>query len=180
VPLLGRTRLKGLLIFKDISLLSRSDKQITSLPPHDMLTGLYSRFKFEEVVSSLIDSLKAKTNVLSSRKRSAPYAVFYVGLGHFSHTYKGLWHNAGDKLLKGVTHRLKNCISDFDIAARLGGDEFTIALTQMYDATMRARWRENFFVVSRNHSSLRVMKFTPGHASGLPPIPSAETPLAIS
>jgi transcriptional regulator with PAS, ATPase and Fis domain len=65
VPLLGHTCLKGLLIFKDISRLSRSDEQITSLTPHDMLTGLSSRFKFEEVVSSLIDLLKAKTNVLS-------------------------------------------------------------------------------------------------------------------
>lgn len=135
VPILGHASLKGLLVFKDISRRSRSDEQITSLTTHDLLTGLANRFKFEEVVSGLIDLYKAKTNVLISRKRSAPCAVLYVGLDHFSHINKGLGHNAGDKLLQGVAHRLKNCISDLDIAARLGGDEFTIALTHMFDAT---------------------------------------------
>lgn len=134
VPIQGHNRVAGLLVFKDISRRSRSDEQITSLTTHDLLTGLANRFKFEEVLSGLIELYKAKTNVLISRKRSAPCAVLYVGLDHFSHINKGLGHNAGDKLLQGVAHRLKNCISDLDIAARLGGDEFTIALTHMFDA----------------------------------------------
>ncbi|MGK0470177.1 MAG: diguanylate cyclase (GGDEF)-like protein [Candidatus Azotimanducaceae bacterium] len=134
VPIQGHERLTGLLVFKDISRRSRTDEQITSLTTHDLLTGLSNRFKFEEVLSGLIELYKAKTNVLISRKRSAPCAVIYVGLDHFSHINKGLGHNAGDKLLQGVAHRLKSCISDLDIAARLGGDEFTIALTHMFDA----------------------------------------------
>ena len=135
VPVQGHKRITGLLVFKDISRRSRSDEQITSLTTHDLLTGLANRFKFEEVLTGLIELYKAKTNVLISRKRSAPCAVLYVGLDHFSHINKGLGHNAGDKLLQGVAHRLKNCISELDIAARLGGDEFTIALTHMFDAT---------------------------------------------
>lgn len=134
VPVAGHPTVSGLLVFKDISRRSRSDEQITSLTTHDLLTGLANRFKFEEVLSGLIDLYKAKTNVLISRKRSAPCAVLYVGLDHFSHINKGLGHNAGDKLLQGVAHRLKNCISDLDVVARLGGDEFTIALTHMFDA----------------------------------------------
>lgn len=134
VPVAGNPNIAGLLVFKDISRRSRSDEQITSLTTHDLLTGLANRFKFEEVLSGLIDLYRAKTNVLISRKRSAPCAVLYVGLDHFSHINKGLGHNAGDKLLQGVAHRLKNCISDLDVAARLGGDEFTIALTHMFDA----------------------------------------------
>lgn len=134
VPVAGNATITGLLVFKDISKRSRTDEQITSLTTHDMLTGLANRFKFEEVLSGLIDLYRAKTNVLISRKRSAPCAVLYVGLDHFSHINKGLGHNAGDKLLQAVAHRLKNCISDLDVAARLGGDEFTIALTHMFDA----------------------------------------------
>lgn len=134
VPVAGHPTVSGLLVFKDISRRSRSDEQITSLTTHDLLTGLANRFKFEEVLSGLIELYKAKTNVLISRKRSAPCAVLYVGLDHFSHINKGLGHNAGDKLLQGVAHRLKNCISDLDVVARLGGDEFTIALTHMFDA----------------------------------------------
>lgn len=134
VPVAGNENISGLLVFKDISRRSRSDDQITSLTTHDLLTGLANRFKFEEVLSGLIELYRAKTNVLISRKRAAPCAVLYVGLDHFSHINKGLGHNAGDKLLQGVAHRLKNCISDLDVAARLGGDEFTIALTHMFDA----------------------------------------------
>ncbi len=135
VPIQGHPILTGLLVFKDISHRSRADDQVTQLTTHDFLTGLSNRFKFEEVLSGLIDLYKAKTNVLISRKRSAPCAVLYIGLDHFSHINKGLGHDTGDKLLQGVAHRLKNCISDLDIVGRLGGDEFTIALTHMFDAT---------------------------------------------
>lgn len=135
VPLKDHPILSGLLVFKDISRRSRADEQVTSLTTHDFLTGLANRFKFEELVSGLIDLYRAKTNVLISRKRSAPCAVIYIGLDHFSHINKGLGHNTGDKLLQGVAHRIKSCISDLDIAARLGGDEFTVALTHMFDAS---------------------------------------------
>jgi diguanylate cyclase (GGDEF)-like protein/PAS domain S-box-containing protein len=135
VPVNDHPVLAGLLVFKDISRRSRSDDQITFLTTHDPLTGLANRFKFEEVLSGLINLYKAKTNVLVSRKRSAPCAVLYIGLDHFSHINKGLGHDAGDKLLQGVAHRLRNCISDLDIVARLGGDEFTVALTHMFDAS---------------------------------------------
>ena len=135
VPLKGHPVLSGLLVFKDISRRSRTDHQLTELTTHDLLTGLANRFKFEEVLSGLIELYKAKSNVLISRKRSAPCAVLYIGLDHFSHINKGLGHNAGDKLLQGVAHRIKNCISDLDLAGRLGGDEFTVALTHMFDAS---------------------------------------------
>lgn len=135
VPLQDHAILSGLLVFKDISRRSKADAQVTSLTTHDFLTGLANRFKFEELVSGLIDLYRAKTNVLISRKRSAPCAVIYIGLDHFSHINKGLGHDTGDKLLQGVAHRIKSCISDLDIAARLGGDEFTVALTHMFDAS---------------------------------------------
>jgi diguanylate cyclase (GGDEF)-like protein len=134
VPIADHPVLKALLVFKDISRRSRADTQTTSITTHDPLTGLANRFKFEEVLRGLIDLYRAKTNVLISRKRSAPCAVLCIGLDHFSHINKGLGHNAGDKLLQGVAHRIKSCISDLDLAARLGGDEFTVALTHMFDA----------------------------------------------
>jgi diguanylate cyclase (GGDEF)-like protein len=135
VPIKDHPVLQALLVFKDISRRSRADAQITSITTHDPLTGLANRFKFEEVLRGLIALYKAKTNVLISRKRAAPCAVLYVGIDHFSHINKGLGHNVGDKLLQGVAHRIRNCISDLDIVARLGGDEFTVALTHMFDVS---------------------------------------------
>jgi GGDEF domain-containing protein len=60
VPLKGHAVLSGLLVFKDISRRSKSDDQVTSLTTHDFLTGLANRFKFEELVSELIDLYRAK------------------------------------------------------------------------------------------------------------------------
>ena len=37
-------------------------------------------------------------------------------------------HEAGDKLLIEITHRLELCVREYDTIARLGGDEFTIII----------------------------------------------------
>lgn len=134
VPTPDSEEMSALLVFKDISNKSSSDEKIAQLSNHDPLTGLSNRFKFEEVLTGLIELYKAKTNVLISKKRSAPCAVLFVGLDHFSYINDGLGHDTGDKLLKAVAHRLQRCVSDLDLVARLGGDEFTVALTHMFTA----------------------------------------------
>lgn len=134
VPTPDSEKMSTLLIFKDISQRSSSDEKIAELSNHDPLTGLATRFKFEEVLSGLIDLYKAKTNVLFSKKRSAPCAVLFVGLDHFSYVNDGLGHDTGDKLLKAVAHRIQRCVNELDVVARIGGDEFSVALTQMFTA----------------------------------------------
>ena len=134
VPTPDSEKLSTLLVFKDISEKSSSDEKIAELSNHDPLTGLATRFKFEEALTGLIELYKAKDNVMLSKKRSAPCAVLFVGLDHFSYVNDGLGHDTGDRLLKAVAHRIQRCVDELDLVARLGGDEFTVALTHPFTA----------------------------------------------
>lgn len=143
VPAGSHPVVTGLLVFKNIARAATQSVEDSALATHDALTGLASRFKFDEILSGLIDLYKAKTNVLISRKRAAPCAVLAIGLDHFAHINKGLGHNTGDKLLQGAAHRIKNCVSDLDLVSRTGGDEFAVALTHMFDASEANRAAES-------------------------------------
>jgi diguanylate cyclase (GGDEF)-like protein len=56
------------------------------------------------------------------------YAILFLDLDRFKSVNDHLGHLIGDKLLKEVAKRLKNCISDKDKIVRLSGDEFLIFL----------------------------------------------------
>jgi diguanylate cyclase (GGDEF)-like protein len=50
-------------------------------------------------------------------------------------------HRAGDKVIKEVSKKIKECIRQIDTAARYGGDEFAVILinTSLIDASIVAR-----------------------------------------
>ncbi len=139
IPVPNHPTVAGILVFKNVARAATQSVEDSALVTHDSLTGLASRFKFEEILSGLIDLYRAKTNVLISRKRAAPCAVLAIGLDHFAHINKGLGHDIGDKLLRGVAHRIKHCVNELDLVSRIGGDEFAVALTHMFDASEATR-----------------------------------------
>jgi diguanylate cyclase (GGDEF)-like protein/PAS domain S-box-containing protein len=109
-------------LMMDITTMKRYQEQVERLAFHDMLTGLPNR-------TLLMDRLG---QALSQAKRSGDLlAVCFIDLDGFKAVNDRFGHDAGDRLLRVIAERLRDCIRGTDTVARLGGDEFVLVLTQL-------------------------------------------------
>jgi diguanylate cyclase (GGDEF)-like protein len=86
---------------------------------HDPLTGLPNRLL-------LLDRMKHQLD--PERGEDATAAVFYLDLDGFKQVNDSAGHAAGDAVLVGVAHRLREFCRTEDTVARLGGDEFVMVI----------------------------------------------------
>ena len=91
-----------------------------AVPGHDALTGLPDRAAF---LAALRRAAESGDSV----------AVLFLDLDDFKVVNDGFGHEAGDRLLIQVAHRLKSAVRDSDLVARLGGDEFTVLCCGLED-----------------------------------------------
>ena len=101
---------------EDVTERNRAEAKIAYMAHHDDLTDLPNRVRFHE-------KLKETLSLDREEKR---VAVFYLDLDRFKKVNDTLGHVVGDRLLKTVAERLRNCVREVDTVARLGGDEFAI------------------------------------------------------
>jgi diguanylate cyclase (GGDEF)-like protein len=100
-----------------LRLLKRALARSAHLATHDILTGLPNRALFQD---------RLEQALAWARREGASLAVIYLDLDHFKVVNDTLGHAAGDRLLVGVTARLRSCVRETDTLSRLGGDEFAI------------------------------------------------------
>ncbi|MDQ2956140.1 MAG: EAL domain-containing protein [Actinomycetota bacterium] len=86
---------------------------------HDSLTGLVNRSHLSEQIQQ----------VLSTDRDHA--AVLLLDLDRFKEVNDILGHEVGDRLLKVVAERLRECVPAEATVARLGGDEFAILVPRL-------------------------------------------------
>jgi diguanylate cyclase (GGDEF)-like protein len=106
-------------------------QELQELAYFDSLTGLANRLLFSQRLTAALGL---------ARRNNRKLAILYLDLDRFKRVNDTLGHGAGDELLRGVAHRLQECLrksdlvasvaseSALDSIARLGGDEFTILL----------------------------------------------------
>ncbi|HEX7790403.1 MAG TPA: EAL domain-containing protein [Afipia sp.] len=106
-----------LLALMDITERKRAEARLAFMAQHDGLTGLPNRI----LLRQRLDELLAHT-----RRSGDKVAVLFLDLDNFKGINDALGHAIGDKLLKGVTKRLRSSLREEDAIARLGSDEFAI------------------------------------------------------
>lgn len=103
----------------DITEHVKSQEEIHRLAHYDSLTQLPNRFLIHERIDQAI---------YLSRREDKNFALLFLDLDNFKIVNDSLGHHCGDLLLQQVSHRLKSCLREGDMAGRLGGDEFVVLL----------------------------------------------------
>ncbi|PCK08445.1 MAG: hypothetical protein COA42_09120 [Alteromonadaceae bacterium] len=109
-------------VSRDVTKEALAEKKLRELAYTDPLTGLASRAGFYSRLSEEI-----------ARADTYGYTVgvLMVGLDRFKDINENYGYEIGDKVLKEISSRLLQRISDCGFAARTGGDEFSIILPQL-------------------------------------------------
>jgi len=106
----------------DITEHKRMGEELKHLAHHDALTGLPNRILFTDILDRVL---------AQSKRHQKKLAILFLDLDGFKAVNDTLGHDIGDKLLKEVAERLKNCIRGSDTVSRIGGDEFNILLSDI-------------------------------------------------
>ena len=91
------------------------EAEIHQLAFYDVLTGLPNR-------RLLLQSIERLSRAASEAGQIG--AIVYIDLDHFKNINDAYGHQAGDRFLQAVAHRLGSLLHNHDILARIGGDEF--------------------------------------------------------
>jgi len=109
----------AVIVIQDVSHTRKLTRQLSYQATHDMLTGLYNRRKFEEVLGEALINVK---------EENALHTFCYLDLDQFKIVNDTCGHVAGDELLRQIPDLFHHVLRSGDILARLGGDEFGILL----------------------------------------------------
>ena len=105
--------------FRDLSDQLAASQRIEELSHTDMLTGLPNRRALAERVEY--------ARAIAKREASG-FAMLFVDLDRFKQINDTLGHAFGDRVLREVAQRLRDCLREVDTVAKLSGDEFALLI----------------------------------------------------
>ncbi len=127
---------------QDITQTKLTEQKIKFLAYYDRLTGLPNRFLFKEHLSKALSNCRRNCMFLG---------VIFIDIDSFRNINNTFGREVGDKILRVISTRLRDClrrsdtagcVSENEVAARFGADEFGIileGLKDMADAAIVAR-----------------------------------------
>jgi len=121
----------------NIKLFEKTQRQATM----DGLTGLANHKRFYEIL---------ERELWRSRRYGGQISLIMVDIDNLKKINDAYGHRAGDKVIRQISRKIRECIRQIDTAARYGGDEFAIILpsTSLNDATIVAERMLNTVSIS--------------------------------
>jgi len=112
----------------NIKLFEKIQRQATT----DGLTGLVNHKTFYEILEK---------ELWRSRRYGGRISLIMIDIDNLKSINDAYGHRAGDKAIRKISKRIKECIRQIDTAARYGGDEFAVILlnTSLDDAVIVAQ-----------------------------------------
>ena len=110
---------RAVFVSRDITERKRDEETIRHLAYYDALTGLPNRTLFNDRLAQALAQAYRTRQMLG---------LMFLDLDRLKAVNDTLGHAMGDRLLQGVSERLKGCLREGDTIARLGGDEFLLLL----------------------------------------------------
>lgn len=104
-----------LLTAKDLTAMKKYEQKLEHIAHYDALTGLPNR---------VLQSDRLKQAMLYVQRKGGYIAVVYLDLDGFKDVNDTYGHEMGDKVLIGVSSRMKQALREGDTLSRFGGDEF--------------------------------------------------------
>ncbi|WP_024955156.1 cache domain-containing protein [Sulfurospirillum arcachonense] len=115
-----------IIVFNDITKSKDSEKMLSFLAHHDVLTKLPNRTLLIDRITHAIEN--------SSRLKNK-IAICFIDLDNFKKINDSYGHSYGDEVLIQVASRIKSAIRKADTLSRIGGDEFVLLLENINDKT---------------------------------------------
>lgn len=110
---------------KDIKERKDAERLIQYMAYHDLLTNLPNR----RLMLDRVDQ-----SLASAERNNQKFAVLSFDLDKFKGINENFGQSTGDKVLKKVASRIKECIRKVDTVARISADEFIILLINVPDS----------------------------------------------
>jgi len=102
---------------------SQHMEKLAFMAHHDPLTGLSNRVLLHETFKPIVRD-----------QQDLKMALILLDLDRFKEINDTLGHHVGDKVLKQIGPRIKQCMSQYKVlVSRLGGDEFTLLIYNISD-----------------------------------------------
>lgn len=104
--------------------LIRNEETIAYLAYYDILTDMANRNRFFELCKGILSDFSYS---------EGHFAIMILGLDDFKKINDMIGQSAGDTILKEVSKRIKEVLSEETIVARIGGDEFAVLVKNYVD-----------------------------------------------
>jgi diguanylate cyclase (GGDEF)-like protein/PAS domain S-box-containing protein len=114
---------------EDITEHKAAQERVKFLAFYDALTELPHRALLQDRLDNAL---------AAARHRGEKVALLFLDLDRFKAVNDSFGHSFGDRVLKEIAIRLKQCAGEHNTVARVGGDEFLILLSSVEDAAEAA------------------------------------------